>query len=139
MRVAVGSRPARERAGIICGAGNGQWPTGAPGDDGADLPSSDDSVYDPVGVAGKLLAVAEGQVVNRIGRDDMGSIVVARRPLCPLIIDILPVSRCAHGVVPCSVITSAVRHALGVGIRQLELATRGSSASAVRLAMSCTP
>ena len=53
----------------------------------------------------------------------MCGIVIARRPLGLAIVDVLPVCRCAESIIPGSVVTGAIGHALGVGVGDLILQT----------------
>ena len=121
--IAIRTRTSTERTGHISGSVNRQRPPGADGDDRANLPASNNGIHDLVGVLRQQFAAANGHVVNGVGRKDVGGIVIARRPFRLGIVNVLPICRCAEGIVPSSIITGAIGHALGVGVRDLILQT----------------
>src|SRR5215469_6704507 len=119
--VAIGACATAEGSGVVRCTVYGQWPAGAPGNDGRYLPTTDHGVNYPVQVMTKSLAAANRKFIDGIGSEDVGGVVVARRPFGLGIINVLPVGGRAECIVPCSVVSGAVGHALRVGVRHLVL------------------
>src|SRR5579863_7508209 len=119
--IAIGARTARIRARFIRGSVNRHGEAGAEGNDRANRPASDGAVHHLVRAVAKLLAAAKGKFINGVGGNDVGSVVIARRPLRLGIVDVLPVCRGAQGVVPCAIVAGAIGHALGVSVGHLIL------------------
>src|SRR6185503_11969989 len=106
--VAVCSGSAAKSARVILGSIDRQWPAGTERDDWANCPSSDYLVDYPIDVFSHHLSTTKGKVVNRIGGKHVCGVVVARRPLRPLIVYVLPVCRGTQRVIPCAVIARAI-------------------------------
>src|SRR5262249_15925819 len=112
-REAVRSRPATKRTGFVLRSIDRQRPACTERHDGTNLPAGHDGVQYSVHVFANRFTAANRQLVDGVACEHMSSVVIARRPFCLAVVNVLPVCRCAEGVVPSPVVTSAVRHALG--------------------------